>query len=522
MKLGSDFIGLSIYCDEFGAVNPLGQAAATNKMMACYFRVNNFVTELQDSNFVFLAFLAYSIDVKQDGFRELLKNLLVPQLAELENGIEVPYKGQTTVLPVILLNILGDNLGVHQMSSYTTHFAGDVSCRMCYATADEIRANSILIDCRIKTAENYDRLTNRNDCIGLEREGIKNYCIFNRLQNFHVVDAASVDMMHDLLEGHLKKLLVYVVRSLINDGITLEAINNAVTSFPYKGRIVHNKPQKFFADHIRNGEIKLSSAKTILNTTLYLPLILKQANISINTENAWYRLYLYLLHIMDNLLMPELPKIRITALQTAIEKYLRQYIDLGGHMTVKPHLLLHYTTIIKRFGSLTNSWSMAFEAKHKDFKKYERNNCNHKDLTMTLAQRHQEQNVPIYEEMAKGELIIRCTFLIHIILDDFLINRKVKKIKDYFKKGEVCVYDTEERLISNRHETYPKLGKITTVLENEQRLEITLLQVTGYSNTVHCFLVKDTEETSHCEINTLKVHRSLVRYGNYVRLPYAI
>uniref|UniRef100_A0A914Q531 Uncharacterized protein n=1 Tax=Panagrolaimus davidi TaxID=227884 RepID=A0A914Q531_9BILA len=110
-KLGSDFIGLSIYCDEFGTVNPLGQAAATNKIMACYFRVNNFVVELQDSNLIFLGFLAYSIDVKQEGFRELLKNLLVPQLAELENGIEVPYKGQTTVLPVILLNILGDNLG---------------------------------------------------------------------------------------------------------------------------------------------------------------------------------------------------------------------------------------------------------------------------------------------------------------------------------------------------------------------------------------------------------------------------
>lgn len=490
--------------------------------MACYFRVNNFVIELQDSNLIFLGFLAYSIDVRHDGFRELLKNLLVPQLSELENGIQVPYKGQTTVLPVILLNILGDNLGVHQMSSYTTYFAGDVSCRMCYATADEIRANSTLSDCRIKTAENYDRLTNRNDCIGLEREGIKNYCIFNRLQHFHVVDAACVDMMHDLLEGHLKKLLVYVVRSLITEGITLEDINNAVTSFPYAGRLARNKPQKFFADHIRNGEIKLSSAKTILNTTLYLPLILKQANISINTENAWYRLYLYLLDIMDNLWMPELPKTRITAIQTAIEMYLKQYIDLGGHMTVKSHLLLHYPTIIQRFGSLTNSWSMAFEAKHKDLKKYERNNCNHKDLTMTLAQRFQEQNVPIYEEMAKGELITYCTFFIYIILDDFLINRKINKIKYYFKKGEVCVYGTEERLINNRIHLFPKLGKITSILENEQRLEITILQVPGYSNTFHAYSVRDTEETTHCEINTLKVHRSVVRYGKYVRLPYAI
>uniref|UniRef100_A0A914P7B7 Uncharacterized protein n=1 Tax=Panagrolaimus davidi TaxID=227884 RepID=A0A914P7B7_9BILA len=142
---------------------------------------------------------------------------------------------------------------------------------------------------------------------------------------------------------------------------------------------------------------------------------------------------------------------------------------------------------------------------------------------MTLAQRFQEQDVSIYEEMAKGELVIRCAFSILIISDDFLMNRKVNKIKDYFKKGEICVYGTEERLIiSDRIQIYPKLGTITSILENEKRLEITVLEVPGYSNTLHAYSVRDTEETIQCEINTLKVHRSVVRYGKYVRLPYAI
>uniref|UniRef100_A0A914Z5F8 Uncharacterized protein n=1 Tax=Panagrolaimus superbus TaxID=310955 RepID=A0A914Z5F8_9BILA len=407
-KIG-DFIGISLYFDEFGTVNPLGQSSATNKIMGCYFRVNNFPIELQDTDLIFLGFLALAIDVKQEDFQELLKNLLLPQLHDLENGIDVPYKGEMKKMPVILLNLLGDNLGIHQCSGYTTYFAGDVSCRLCYGTAADLKLKWALNEFQLKTAENYDRITDRNDCVGLEGHGIKYYCTFNRLEHFHVVDATCVDMMHDLMEGHLKRLLIYIIRSIVNDNATpttLEDINNAITSFPCAGELARNKPQKFFLDHVRKGEIKQSTAKSILNITLYLPLILNQAHIAVTTTNNWYKLYLYFLGILDILLMPNIPKDRLPRLQIQIQTYLKHYIQYGGHMTVKPHLTLHYADVIKRFGSLIHSWSMAFEAKHKAFKEYERNNKNHKDLAMTLAQRIQEQNVPLYENMANGNFLV--------------------------------------------------------------------------------------------------------------------
>ena len=75
---------------------------------------------------------------------------------------------------------------------------------------------------------------------------------------------------------------------------------------------------------------------------------------------------------------------------------------MGGRMTVKPHLLLHYPEVIENHGPLRYHWCMRFEAKHREFKRYAKVNMNNQDLPMTLSKRIQECSIPFYMNLEKG------------------------------------------------------------------------------------------------------------------------
>lgn len=55
----------------------------------------------------------------------------------------------------------------------------------------------------------------------------------------------------------------------------------------------------------------------------------------------------------------------------------------------KVHYLIHYPSLIMKFGPLSTLWAMRFEAKHQYFKDISRKIHNCKNLSRTLALRHQ-------------------------------------------------------------------------------------------------------------------------------------
>ncbi len=56
----------------------------------------------------------------------------------------------------------------------------------------------------------------------------------------------------------------------------------------------------------------------------------------------------------------------------------------------KHHFIEHYPSLIKTSGPLVDVWTMRFEGKHRFFKKVAHETRNFKNITNTLAVRHQK------------------------------------------------------------------------------------------------------------------------------------
>jgi len=82
--------------------------------------------------------------------------------------------------------------------------------------------------------------------------------MLNSSKYFHVTDGLVMDIMHDILEGamqfEVKELLKYLIDS---NYCTLSRINSKITSFPYDGLDVTNKPSVISADHLHSPDHRL-------------------------------------------------------------------------------------------------------------------------------------------------------------------------------------------------------------------------------------------------------------------------
>ncbi|CAF4389883.1 unnamed protein product, partial [Adineta steineri] len=62
---------------------------------------------------------------------------------------------------------------------------------------------------------------------------------------------------------------------------------------------------------------------------------------------------------------------------------------LPDYVTVKVHLITHYSELIKRNGPPRNYWYQRFEGKQLYFKRLATRSCSFKNVPFTLAKRHQ-------------------------------------------------------------------------------------------------------------------------------------
>ena len=124
---------------------------------------------------------------------------LVEDLSDLrENGIELVIDGKQYKIYFITALIVGDNLGLNSIFGFVESFNSTMFCRMCYADPDLIKTLTIEDESLMRTTENYE---NGIKNINMTKTGIKSECVFNQLHDFHVIENATVDVMHDFFEG---------------------------------------------------------------------------------------------------------------------------------------------------------------------------------------------------------------------------------------------------------------------------------------------------------------------------------
>ena len=90
---------------------------------------------------------------------------------------------KVTKVYFVLLNILGDNLGINTLSGFATFFRANFFCRFCKIDKRNSQKEVLVNKNLIKTVENYDEDKYNN----VTDSGIKEPSDFNRLSSFHVV-----------------------------------------------------------------------------------------------------------------------------------------------------------------------------------------------------------------------------------------------------------------------------------------------------------------------------------------------
>jgi hypothetical protein len=107
-------------------------------------------------------------------------------------------------------------------------------------------------------------------------------------------------------------------------------------------------------------------------------------------NNKVWDLYISLRQIIDFVTCRSVQKESTALLSTIISEH-NEYFVLLFDKPLKPkyHFLVHYCSIIESIGPLINIWSMRYEAKHKEFKNNARVVTCRKNLTYTLALKHQ-------------------------------------------------------------------------------------------------------------------------------------
>uniref|UniRef100_A0A914YQ89 Uncharacterized protein n=1 Tax=Panagrolaimus superbus TaxID=310955 RepID=A0A914YQ89_9BILA len=163
----------------------------------------------------------------------------------------------------------------------------------------------------------------------------------------------SVDIMHDLLEGHFQRVIPMVFREAMANGVPLARINNAITAFQFSGPDSQNPPTTINlpANAPENGDNVKMGANEMSTLVKLLPLIFKFAGIQLNTP-IW-QMFLRLQRIIDIVWAHSIDEATTAMLDQLIQNYLRDFQTLGGkNTTIKGHLPLHYPRVIREMGPL--------------------------------------------------------------------------------------------------------------------------------------------------------------------------
>lgn len=383
-------IRIQIANDDFETGNALGSKGTIHKLSAFYFTIENippiFRSKLKN---IFLLCLCYSDDLKTK-YTDIndIWRLVQRDINHLETyGVDIAGVGN---VKGTLTHVLFDNLGANQALGFVTSFNSTYFCRICEMSKSECKITSCEDSSKIRKIDEYNRVIKHiENCIDVdfkESKGIKMKCILNDLQYFHTLTNWSVDIMHDLNEGIVpfagKELFLKLIELNL---YSVERLNDWVMHFDYGLLNQRNHPSCISLEktHLHQNA---SQNKCLLQ---HIPFIFwKHRNIA-ELKDLWNCIG-SLLRIFVICYSTEITKKNVEFLRKEIENHLNILIKLKRQLIPKHHFLVHYPRIIEEMGPLIILCMIRFEGKHKILKSFLSNTSNWKNITHTIATKHQQ------------------------------------------------------------------------------------------------------------------------------------
>ncbi|KAL7294221.1 hypothetical protein TKK_0012237 [Trichogramma kaykai] len=295
-------------------------------------------------------------------------------------GITVPVNNVPTTFKFQTVLILGDNLGLNSICGFVASFNLTKYCRICTADSCECSKLSCENEKLLRTRENYESNVVLKKPV---ETGILENCVFNKLDNFHIVTNKTIDFMHDVLEG----VCIYVLRNILYEFIynkklfTLEFFNLRLQEFAMQSDN-SNKPPPIKRNQFKEKlNIKYSAAE-MLYLTRYFGIIIGD---KVPIVNDHWKMYIYLREIVDILMSPRITDQFISVLKEKINSLNSSYVLHFQNLKPKFHFLTHYPSIIEEFGPCIHYWTMRHESRHRDIKANAVASNTHLNLLKTIA-----------------------------------------------------------------------------------------------------------------------------------------
>ena len=283
---------------------------------------------------------------------------------------------------------MGDNLGAHFIGGFVENFTTENFCRFCDIS------KSVFLElphlCGVKrTEESYD-----NALMVLDNNPmLKNYlCIkavspFHQLPGFHVCRPSLPPCIgHDLFEGVIVYDLALIIKHLVKKKwFSYDTLNKRILQFNYVAHDRNDRPPPVAINAKKLGGQAAENWCLLRLFSLIIFGLVKDPK-----DKVW-KLYLTLKDIVDLVCAYEISHQQLTYLDALCQDYVDRRKKHFPCVKLRPkhHFMMHYAALTMQFGPLIRLWTLRMESKHSYFKRCTRVTRCFKNITLTLATKHQ-------------------------------------------------------------------------------------------------------------------------------------
>lgn len=371
--------------DDFEPLNALGSHSSIHKLGAAYVSLPclppRFMSQLSN---IFLALLYHSSDRVKFGNRVIFQPLIDEFNFLINEGISFDIPDFKGTIYFDLGLILGDNLGIHSICGFVESFSSNMSCRTCKVTKNNMGVLFQEDSSLLRNMTNYREDLRTNN---VSLTGIKDECIWLKVDNFDLFSHIGVDVMHDLNEGVMKYVMSEIIVALVDRAkyFSMQLLNNKLASFDY-GPDRADIPVSLSIEQLRKGNLRLSSSE-MATFCRYFGIMFGDL---VPRGDKYWALYIQLMLLLDVVMSPIVRPETTTYVQYMVSILCEMYTSLfNQRLKPKFHNLLHYHSAMLKFGPLRYLSSMRFEAKHRPNKISSKSSQNRVNMTLTIAKRHQ-------------------------------------------------------------------------------------------------------------------------------------
>lgn len=381
---------IQIYFDDLETVNPLGSKTKIHKMGAVYFSLRNLSPEYNSSLAnIHLCLLFNSIDREKYGFAKIFEPLL-DDIKVLEmQGIDILIRGETHTVYGTVCLFTADNLACHALCGYAESFSANKFCHICLVDKSTSQTTFNEDDIEKRNRHNYLQHVVIND---VSITGIKGDSCLNTLEFFHVTENVGVDIMHDVLEGVAPLEVRLLLQRYIYEEklLCLEQLNERIASYDYRYSNTKNKPSVIL--NLKSETAIKQTASQMWCLIQNLPFLLGDI---VNPESLHWQLFILLREICSIIFAPVVTRGLAVFLKQLIIDHHKLFKELypARNLIPKHHFMIHYPSMLIKFGPLSKLWCMRFEAKHNPLKRQAHAVCNFKNISKTLAYKNQVQQM---------------------------------------------------------------------------------------------------------------------------------